>query len=33
MELENYKVLVSDGLAQEGVEILKKFKNFEIISS
>ena len=30
MELKNYKVLVSDGLAQEGVEILKKFKNFEI---
>jgi len=30
MELKNYKILVSDGLAQEGVEILKKFKNFEI---
>ncbi|MBY8987931.1 MAG: phosphoglycerate dehydrogenase [Candidatus Lokiarchaeota archaeon] len=30
MELKNYKVLVSDGLAQEGVEILKKYKNFEI---
>jgi len=30
MELKNYKVLVSDGLAQEGVEILKKFKNFEL---
>jgi len=30
MELKYYKVLVSDGLAQEGVEILKKFKNFEI---
>ena len=31
MELKNYKILISDGLAQEGVEILKKFKNFEII--
>jgi len=30
MELKNYKVLVSDGLAEEGIEILKKFKNFEI---
>ncbi|NVM19031.1 MAG: phosphoglycerate dehydrogenase [Candidatus Lokiarchaeota archaeon] len=30
MELKNYNILVSDGLAQEGVEILKKFKNFEI---
>jgi len=30
MELKNYKVLVSDGLAQEGVEILKRFKNFDI---
>ncbi len=30
MELKNYKVLVSDGLAQEGVEILKKFTNFDI---
>ena len=30
MELKNYKILVSDGLAQEGVEILKKFKNFEL---
>jgi D-3-phosphoglycerate dehydrogenase len=30
MELKNYKVLISDGLAQEGVEILKKFKNFEL---
>ena len=30
MELKNYKILVSDGLAQEGVEILKKFKNFKI---
>lgn len=30
MELKKYKVLVSDGLAQEGVEILKKFKNFEL---
>jgi len=30
MELKNYKILVSDGLAQEGVEILKKFKNFDI---
>jgi D-3-phosphoglycerate dehydrogenase len=30
MELQNYKILISDGLAQEGVEILKKFKNFEL---
>ena len=30
MELKNYKLLISDGLAQEGVEILKKFKNFEL---
>ncbi len=30
MELKNYKILVSDGLAQQGVEILKKFKNFEL---
>jgi len=30
MELKNYKILVSDGLAQEGVEILHKFKNFEL---
>ncbi|MHA1234528.1 MAG: NAD(P)-dependent oxidoreductase [Promethearchaeota archaeon] len=30
MELKNYKILVSDGLAQEGVEILKKFKNFQL---
>ena len=30
MELKNYKILVSDGLAQEGVDILKNFKNFEI---
>jgi D-3-phosphoglycerate dehydrogenase len=30
MELKNYKILVSDGLAQEGIEILNKFKNFEI---
>ena len=30
MELKNYKLLISDGLAQEGVEILNKFKNFEL---
>jgi len=30
VELENFKVLVSDGLAQQGVEILKRFKNFDI---
>lgn len=30
MELKNYKILISDGLAQEGVEILRKFKNFEL---
>jgi len=30
MELKNYKLLISDGLAQEGIEILKKFKNFEL---
>ncbi len=30
MELKNYRILISDGLAQEGVEILKKFKNFEL---
>lgn len=30
MELKNYKLLISDGLAQEGVEILKKFTNFEL---
>jgi D-3-phosphoglycerate dehydrogenase len=30
MELKKYKILVCDGLAKEGIEILKKFKNFEI---
>ncbi|MFX1448461.1 MAG: phosphoglycerate dehydrogenase [Promethearchaeota archaeon] len=30
MELKNYKILISDGLAEEGVEILRKFKNFEL---
>ena len=30
MELKNYKILISDGLAQEGIEILKKFKNIDI---
>jgi len=30
MELKNYKLLISDGLAQEGVEILKKFKNIDV---
>ena len=30
MELKNYNILVSDGLAQEGVEILSKFKNFDL---
>jgi len=30
MDLKKYKILVSDGLAQQGVEILKKFKNFEL---
>ncbi|MBY9015141.1 MAG: phosphoglycerate dehydrogenase [Candidatus Lokiarchaeota archaeon] len=30
MELKNYNILISDGLAQEGVEILQKFKNFKI---
>ena len=31
MELKNFKVLISDGLAKEGVEILNKFKNFELV--
>ena len=30
MELEKFKVLASDGLAQEGIDILKKFNNFEV---
>jgi D-3-phosphoglycerate dehydrogenase len=31
MELKNFKVLISDGLAKEGVEILNRFKNFELV--
>ena len=31
MELKNFKVLISDGLAREGVEILDGFKNFELL--
>ncbi|MHA1471594.1 MAG: phosphoglycerate dehydrogenase [Promethearchaeota archaeon] len=30
MELKNYKILISDGLAQEGIAILKKFKNIDV---